>query len=253
MKYSAFKYPQRIFCDTELSKTAKVIAGVLYAYRNAFGVCRKSQKELAALAGIASENTVCSALRELAAAGYITVATSSYYSKERRAVIRGKNSYHCDLDILKDGYTVLPREIFSRSMTICERLTYISIHVAAGNQNRAFPSIQRLQKMTGCARSTICKALQILKSLPALLVRRCVKRNGAFAANSYIMSTILVRIPAADVRSADEQTRYLRPPAQDGRTPSIRRVVSACRQIFAAASMAAHSFFERGVVRFLRC
>ena len=252
MKYSSFKYPQRIFRDMSLTKTAKVIAGVLYAYRNAFGVCRKSQKELAALAGIASENTVSSALRELASAGYITVTASSYYSKERRAIIRGKNSYRCDLHILKDGYTNLPREIFSRSLTISERLLYIGIHVSAGNERRAFPSIQRLQEMTGCARSTVCKALQTLKELPVLFVRHCLKRNGSFAANSYHMTTV-IEGGNRTAQTVAEQTIEAAVPAQGKAAAFTHRAAVFGRQLFSAAKKAVHFIFETGVVRFLRC
>ena len=135
-----FKLPNKLFRDLDLSRAARLVGSVLYAYRNAFGVCRKSGSELAELARI-SPDVISSAMQELQRAGYITVSGSS--------------------------------------------------DVAAGNQRRAFPSISRLQEMTGCARSTVCKALQALRQLPELLIRHCQKRNRAFSSNSYYFCTVL--------------------------------------------------------------
>ena len=185
-----FKLPNKLFRDLDLSRTARLVGSVLYAYRNAFGVCRKSGSELAKLARI-SPDVISSAMQELQRTGYITVSGSSYYSESKQHVVQGKHVYTCNLNVLQEGYTFLPREVFRPRLTISQRLVYISLYVAAGNQRRAFPSISRLQEMTGCARSTVCKALQALRQLPELLIRRCQKRNRAFSSNSYHFCTVL--------------------------------------------------------------
>lgn len=185
-----FKLPNKLFWDRNLSRAAKLVGSALYAYRNAFGICRKSGSELAELARI-SPDVISSAAQELQRAGYITISNSSYYSASKQHVVHGKHVYTCDLSVLQEGYTFLPRKVFRPRLTISQRLVYISLYVAAGNQHRAFPSINRLREMTGCARSTICKALQALRQLPELLIRRCQKRNRAFSSNSYHFCTVL--------------------------------------------------------------
>lgn len=190
MRFSKFKYPQKLFRDQRLSKAAKVVGGMMYAYRNALGVCRKSYKELAGLAGVSSD-TVLKAVKELEAAGYVTKSNTHYYSQTKGKVLRGKNIYTCDLNVLREGYTFLPREVFQNGLTISQQLIYISLYVTAGNRKRAFPSIHDMSKASGCCRSTVCEALKVLKKLPALLVHLCKKRNGAFAASSYNFVTVI--------------------------------------------------------------
>ena len=188
-RFSKVKYPNKLFGDKRLTRTAKVVGGVLYAYRNALGVCRKSYDELANLAGVSSD-TAAKAVRELKAAGYITMANTHYYDKKKGRVVRGKNVYSCDLNALKAGYTFLPREIFAQSLTIGQRFIYIGLYVSAGNQRKAFPSIREIQQATGCARSTVCEALKVLKKLPGLLVQLCRKRSGAFTRSAYHFCTV---------------------------------------------------------------
>ena len=221
-----FKLPNKLFRDLNLSRAARLVGSVLYAYRNAFGVCRKSGSELAELARI-SPDVISSAVQELQRAGYITVSGSSYYSESKQHVVQGKNVYTCNLNVLQEGYTFLPREVFRPRLTISQRLVYISLYVAAGNQRRAFPSISRLREMTGCARSTICKALQALRQLPELLIRRCQKRNRAFSSNSYHFCTVL---------QATVRTQKISSPRQSQRPTPIsapaHRILSAALNVW---------------------
>ena len=240
------KLPNKLFWDERLSRSAKLVGGVLYAYRNAFGVCRKSGVELAALARI-SPDIIGKAVQELQAAGYITVSSSSYYSESKQRMVRGKNVYTCDLHVFREGYTYLPRKVFQSELTISQRLVYISLYVAAGNQRRAFPSISRLREMTGCARSTICKALQALRQLPELLILRCQKQNRAFSSNSYHFCTVLQVTVRAQKISSPYQ--FQRPaPAS---TPA-RRILSAalrawpCRIALRAAKVQVTPLQVRG-------
>lgn len=221
-----FKLPNKLFCDQNLSRAARLVGSVLYAYRNAFGICRKSGSELAELARI-SPDVISSAAQELQRAGYITVSSSSYYSKSKQHVVQGKNVYTCNLNVLQEGYTFLPREVFRPRLTISQRLVYISLYVAAGNQRRAFPSINRLREMTGCARSTICKALQALRQLPELLILRCQKRNRAFSSNSYHFCTVLQNTARTQEISSPQQSR--RPTSVSS---LVRRILSAALKVW---------------------
>lgn len=189
-RFSKFKYPNKLFFDERISRAAKVVGGVMYASRNALGVCRKSYKELGELAGVSSD-TVLKAVKELESTGYVTKANTHYYNRGQGKVVRGKNLYTCNLNVLREGYTFLPREVFRNGLTISQQLVYISLYITAGNRRRAFPSIREMSEASGCCRSTICEALKVLKKLPELMVRLCKKRSGAFAASSYIFVTVL--------------------------------------------------------------
>lgn len=188
--FSKVKYPNRMYADQHLSGAAKVIGGAIFAYRNARGVCWKSYHELAHLSNT-SKNTVQKAVKELVASGYISEVKTHFFNLHIGKVARGKNQYICNLSIMKEGYTFLPREVFRSDLTITQQVIYIGLYVTAGNRKKAFPSIQEIRKMAGCARSTVCEALKVLKKLPALLVRLCKKRNGEYAHNTYILCEVL--------------------------------------------------------------
>lgn len=182
---SWYKSPNCLNEDKRLSYSARNIGRVFFAFCNALGQCRKSYDELARLAHC-SRNTAISGVRQLVDAGYISSCNTHYYS-EKLGNVRGKNAYCVNLTVLNRGYTMIRRDIFKLDLADAAAVIYVQILIAAGNANRAFPSISLFQKLTGAARSTVCAGLKLLKKLPVLLVQLCLKKNGAFAANSYIL------------------------------------------------------------------
>lgn len=170
--------------DDRLSFAFRKVGLVLFSFSSALGVCCKSYEEIARLAHC-STRTAQEAVLRLAELGYISYTTQKRFCNAIHAVAYGKNVYSVNLNVLKGGYTLVSREVFKYDLTASAFILYIAVLTAAGNRKRAFPSITKLQKMTGAARSTVCAGLRLLKRLPLLFVQLCVKKNGAYAANSY--------------------------------------------------------------------
>ena len=183
-KRSYFKCPNALICDDRLSYTARRVGCVLFAFTNAFGVCRKGYVEIARIANV-STATVVSAVNALEELGYLTVAPTKRYCAEIGGVGYGRNEYTLNLSVLKKGYTRASRDVFGYELTASAFIVYLAILMFQGGKNRAWPSIAKLQKATGAACSTICAGLKLLRKLPTILVQRFVKPDGAFAANSY--------------------------------------------------------------------
>lgn len=185
---SYFKCPNALIGDDHLSYSARRVGCALFAFTNALGSCRKSYEDLARIIGV-SVPTVAEAVRALAEFGYITFTTTKRYCGEIGGVGYGKNAYSVNLNVLSEGYTFVSRSVFSYDLTDSAFVIFIAIAFFMGGCNepkRAWPSIGDLKKMTGAARSTVCAGLRLLKRLSSLLVQLCMKKNGAFAANSYL-------------------------------------------------------------------
>lgn len=192
-KRSYFKCPNALVTDDRLSYVARKVGMVLFAFSTRLGFCRKSYAEIAKLAGC-STAAVQEAVARLAELDYISYAAQKRYVQSIGTVGYGKNAYSVNLNVLKDGYTQLSREVFEYDLKGAAFIICICVLVAAGNKKRAFPSISQLQKMSSAVRSTVCAALRLLKRLPSLLVQLCVRQNRTFAANSY---HIVSKAPAA--------------------------------------------------------
>ncbi len=193
---SFYKCPNALPTDDRLSYTARAVGCTLFAFSNALGFCKKSYAELAKLANC-SPSSAKEAVMQLAEYGYISYATQKRYVEAIKGVGYGKNAYSVNLNLLRDGYTLVSRDSFRYQLKSAAFIIYLAILIAAGNGKRAFPSISKLQKMSGAARSTVCAALRLLKRLTSLLVQLCVRRNRTFAANSY---HIVGQTPAAASR-----------------------------------------------------
>lgn len=183
---SYFKVPNALIFDTNLSFATRRVGMIFFAYCNALGGCRKSYETIAALAGC-SVATAVKAVRELSKAGYLTVKHTKYHSGKLGRTVYGKNTYTVDLALLRQGYTIFNRAIFSQELTDSAFIVFCAVVICAGNRGRAFPSISALQKKTGAVRSTVCAGLKLLKTLKNLLVQLCVKKNREHTANSYIL------------------------------------------------------------------
>ena len=196
-KRSYFKCPNALIRDDRLSYTARRVGCVLFAFSNAFGVCRKGYAEIARFADV-SAATVKSAVNALARLGYLTVAPTKRYCAGIGGVGYGKNEYALNLSVLRKGYTRVSRDVFGYELTASAFVVYLAILMFQGGRNRAWPSIAKLQKATGAVCSTICAGLKLLRKLPTLLVQRFVKPDGAFAANSYQPATAFIGASCAE-------------------------------------------------------
>lgn len=206
-KRSRYKNPNVLNTDQRLDYTARNVGRVFYAFRNALGQCKKSYAELARLANC-SPTTAVKAVQQLIDAGYITRSHTSYYSDKLGRVITGKNCYDVNLKVLESGYTLIGRDSFNLGLSDFAAVLYAQVLTEAGNTNRAFPSISRIQRTTGATRSTVCAGLKLLKKLSSLLVQLCKKRNGAYSSNSYILikeCSAMAPTPSVSVQEAADR------------------------------------------------
>lgn len=190
-KCLTFKLPNALIQDDRLTLSARVLAAALFSHRSGAGFCKKSIAELSAISGL-SAATVRRAAEELQTAGYISAARTYRWSKKHRRVIYGKKCYCCSLRF-PGGYTLVPREILPQIRELSASAFCVLLYLcrAAGNTRRAYPSISRISTAVGIARSTVCRALRQLKEISQLLVQLCRKANGAFAASSYHLVSVL--------------------------------------------------------------
>lgn len=193
MRQLTFKMPNELIGDTALPYSARRVAAVLYAHKNALGSCHKTYAELAQLSGL-SPATVRKAVIALSERGYIAKRKTYRYAADKRAVIYGKTEYHCSMSF-KRGYTLIPREIFKLELSdsAFSVLLYIFRCMPRSGKDafRAHPSIQQIERITGAARSTVCLALRALKQIPMILAQLCRKVNGAFGKSSYYLVKLL--------------------------------------------------------------
>lgn len=193
MKRNTFKLPNRLVWDVRLSPSARKVGAVLYGHRNALGFCCKSLEALGTLSGCCI-TTVRKATEELADAGYISMTQTYRYLPQKGRRVYGRKVYQVNLSF-QGGYTLIPRDMLNLAqrdgLTASTVLVCLALCVEAGNSRRAYPSISRIGRMVGIARSTVCRALLQIKALPEILVLRCRKRNGSFAASSYHLTTVL--------------------------------------------------------------
>ena len=179
-----FKVPNRLITDDRLSYSARKLGAVLYSRRNAFGNCSKTLATLSRLSGL-SVSTVSKALVELQDTKYITVQRNYRYHTTMEKLLFDKSTYSCTLSF-DGGYTLMPRDIFKHTGISNSSFTILMyLYQQTGNKNRAYPSISRMVKALGMAHSTVCCGLQMIRELACILVHRCVKRNHAYASNTY--------------------------------------------------------------------
>ena len=184
-KRKLFRNPNRLLLDDALSYSARRIGAALYSHRNRLGQCTISLEVLASLSGC-SIPTVRKAIEELKRAGYIGFCHNYRYQEKIGRVGYGKTTYACLLPVT-EGYTLIPREIFSWSLTHSAFCVCLCLFQQAGNTERAFPSIRRIARLLGMGCATVCRALEAVRKLRTILVLRCKKRNRVFNSNSYYL------------------------------------------------------------------
>ena len=188
MRKSWFKCPNCLNHDPRLDYSARNIGKVFYAYCNALGTTCKSYETIAELAHC-DRNTAIKGVQQLVRAGYISYCNTKYFSKKKNKVLLGKNVYSVNLNLLNDGYTIFNRNIFEQGLTDAALVIFCEIIICAGNKNRSYPSHKDITEATGVGHSTVCAYLKRLKQLSCLLVQLCLKKNHAYAKNSYIFVT----------------------------------------------------------------
>lgn len=248
MKRNTFKLPNRLVCDDRLSPSARKVGAILYAHRNAFGFCTKTLDALAGLSGCCAA-TVRKATEELTAAGYISVSRTYRYLPRKRRTVYGRKTYQVNLGF-QGGYTLIPRDFLDwqqrqEELTPAAFVVCLYLFVAAGNTRRAFPSISRIGRLVGVARSTVCRALLQIKLLSGFLIQFCRKRDGSFAASSYHIAAILV--PGQEAAGALGTI-----PQRDATAEKPRRTWDALHALIVKAATSLCNLFRgHGVVPFL--
>ncbi len=184
MRESKFRVPNALIFDNSLSNSAKRVGLYLYAHHNAQGHCTKSVEELSHGSGVSS-STAVKAIVELRDAGYIRYSHTVRSRTVNNRPMWGKNRYYCACSC-ESNYTFLPRSIFKHFTGVpAQFMVLVYIFYAAGNVGRAFPSIKKISEAIGVARSSVANALRMIKVLPEIFHQYCMKKNGAYAANSY--------------------------------------------------------------------
>jgi DNA-binding transcriptional regulator YhcF (GntR family) len=184
-KRQLFRNPNRLLLDDALSYSARRIGAALYSRRNRLGQCTISLEVLATLSSC-SIPTVRKAIDELKSAGHIGFCRSYRYQEKIGRMGYSKTTYACLLPVTED-YTLIPREIFNWSLTHSAFCVCLCLFQQAGNTMRAFPSIRRIARLLGMGCATVCRALDTVRKLRAILVLRCKKHNRVFSSNSYYL------------------------------------------------------------------
>lgn len=234
-KELTFKVPNALICDAALSLSARKVGAVLYGHRNALGFCKKSIRDIAAIAGL-SPATVGKAVDELQRAGYVMSARTYRWSRKRQRMVYGKKVYRCDLHFA-GGYTHIPRTLLQEhGLTSAAFCVMLYIYQAAGNRRRAWPSITKISRAVCVSRSTVCRALLQIRKLPSLQVQLCRKTNGAFSASSYHLVKI-VNLPDAGCAALEQQG-----------AEAVRKPFGFFTYILNALRQAYNHFFTKEVV-----
>jgi len=179
----SFKVPNQLILDGSLSFSARRMGVALYGHHNPFGACRKSLKQLAALASC-TITTARKALDELESSGYITRCRHYRYDEKLNRLVYDQYTYHCDLKF-DGGYTLIPRDLFGHALKNSTFVLCLYLYLRAGNGTRAFPSLNRISKELWMAISTACRALKALTGTGIILAQLCIKANKAHSNNSY--------------------------------------------------------------------
>ncbi len=178
------RIPNKLICDDTLSLSARRLGAFLCAASNRLGVTRKSLAMLSGLSGL-SVSTVRSATEELERGGYLTRQRTYRYDGARHHLVYDRTLYQIH-KYLPGGFTLVPSDVlFKRKLSNAAFLLALYLCLQGADRGRAFPSIRQMVTAIGVARSTICRALQQLKTAAVFLVRHCIRHDRTHAANSY--------------------------------------------------------------------
>lgn len=190
--------PNELITDPVLHFTTKRVAVVLLHLSGRKG--RKISitfRELASITGC-STVTAQQAVKELLESGYILKEKTYRYSASQGRIIKAANRY---IWIRRHGgYTMVRKEILSYDLTPAAFCNLLYLYRCAGTSGRAFPSLQRTagclkraaHKGLAMAKSTVCRALAVLRKQQAMVRHLCRTLNGSHAANSYYLTDMVI-------------------------------------------------------------
>lgn len=179
-----FKIPNRLITDVSLSFSARRLGAYFCAASNRLGLTRKSLAMLSGLSGL-SVSTVQSAIDELERSGYLTRQRTYRFDPARAHMVYDRTVYQVH-KYLPGGFTLVPSDVLQkRELSSSAFVLALYLCEQGAGRGRAFPSISQMVEAIGVAKSTVCRALQQLKTVAVFLVRHCVRSNRTYAANSY--------------------------------------------------------------------
>lgn len=195
---SHFRFYQGILCYNMKPSTVHFLAALLSVGRLAPDgdeiIVRKTIADITKN-GLCSRQTAYSAIEELQSHGILKLVRTYRKSDYLGQIVRAANEYRISIKALKNGkagYTRIPRSLLVLPLTHSAFLIAVSLYQLAGKEGRAFPSLSKLAEDLRLSRSTVCAALQQLRSLGEFIrvhCRRMSSRTGmlsrCFAANSY--------------------------------------------------------------------
>jgi DNA-binding MarR family transcriptional regulator len=179
--WSAFKMPNKLLLDKDLSFSTRILGAALYSRINRLNTCRKSLKELSTLCH-RSEGNVETGLKELEKHGYITRQKRSWYHHGRGRMEKTRTVYTCAP--ITGGFTIVPRSVFQYDLKPSRTLVLLYLYFHTG-EREAFPSYTRIARDLHMSRSTATDSTKELGRLGILYIRKCINSNGSYSNNSY--------------------------------------------------------------------
>lgn len=190
--------PNELIADPSLHFSSKRIAVVLLHLSGRKGrIIRVTFRELAALCGC-STATAQQAVQELVAGGYLLKKKTYRYDEDQGRMLQATNRYAWVRR--RGGYTMVRREILSYDLTPAAFCNLLYLYRCAGVSGRAFPSLRRTagclkqfsQQGLAMAKSTVCRAMAVLRRQQAMVRYRCRTMPGCLAANSYYLTDVVI-------------------------------------------------------------
>lgn len=190
--------PNELIHDQGLHFTTKKVALVLLllAGRKSRSVC-VTFAELACLAHC-SPATAQQSVAELISGGYLFKSRRYRYGQDQQHLIYDANAYHWLRR--QGGYTLIRRELLDYSLTPAAFANLLYLYCCAGRKGRAWPSLRHIAGLLeksgkhgmDMAKSTVCRALGLLRHLQAVIRLRCLKDDRSFASNSYLPTDMVI-------------------------------------------------------------
>lgn len=178
------RVPNWIDDDIQMYDSTKLVLFALLASVGSRMTVCISQDQLAALSGCC-RNTVAKALRELTERGILFSTRRYYYSRCLKQVVRGKTRYYLRRCGADSSFTLVPRELLAAQMTPAEFTAALHAYRLAGRTGRCCPSLRRFASQIDHAKSTVCRAMKKLHLRQVISKLKCLKKNNAYACNSY--------------------------------------------------------------------
>lgn len=107
------------------------------------------------------------------------------------------------------------------------KLVYCCLVKYAGKKGECFPSIARIKKKTGLARSTVIKAIAELTEKGVVRVTKRESEGSAFLSNVYTLMRHTSPADSAPVRAADDRSRPEIPETDPTFTSQCEEIIAA--------------------------